>query len=109
MKLSAQSRDGCLRLHLEGELDHHSAREVLSGMLRALDDYMPNRCALDMSRVSFMDSSGIALILRIYKQMQESGGTVWVEEPQHQPRKVLEAAGVDRIVRILCAVKEGEK
>lgn len=109
MKLSAQCREGCLRLSLEGELDHHSARETLGQMLRALDDYMPRCCALDLSRVNFMDSSGIALILRIYKQMRESGGETWVENPQHQPMKVLEAAGIDRVVRVLYAIKEGEK
>ena len=109
MKLSALCREGCLCLRLEGELDHHSARETLGGILRALDDYMPRNCVLDLSRVNFMDSSGIALILRLYKQMRESGGEVWVENPQHQPRKVLEAAGLDRVVRILYAVKEGEK
>jgi stage II sporulation protein AA (anti-sigma F factor antagonist) len=109
MKLSAQCREGCLRLSLEGELDHHSARETLSGMTRMLDDYMPRICVLDFSGVSFMDSSGIALILRVYKQMRESGGEVCVENPRHQPQKVLEAAGIDRIVRVLNTVREGER
>jgi len=56
-----------------------------------------------------MDSSGIALILRLYKQMRESGGELCVENPQRQPHKVIEAAGIDRVVRILTALKEGER
>ena len=109
MKLSVLEKSGCLRICLDGELDHHSARETMQGINRALDDYMPRACIIDMSNVNFMDSSGIALILRIYKQMREGGGQLCVENPQHQPLKVIEAAGIDRVVRILTALKEGER
>ena len=108
MELKKEFYDGCLRIAMFGELDHHTAAAVLSGINRALDDYMPKTCILDMDGVKFMDSSGIALILRLYKQMRQCGGFVMVEQPQRQPLKVLEAAGIDRIVKILTTVKEGE-
>jgi len=109
MKLSFNEAHGYLRISLGGELDHHSARETMRGISRAIDDYMPRACILDMERVNFMDSSGIALILRIYKQMKECGGQLCVENPQRQPLKVIEAAGIDRVVKILTAMKEGER
>ena len=108
MELKNEFNDGCLKISLFGELDHHSADAFLRGISRSLDDYMPNTCILDMSGVKFMDSSGIALILRIYKQLRQSGAKVCVEGLQRQPLKVLEAAGVDRVVKILTAVREGE-
>lgn len=108
MKLSVVESSGYLRISLDGELDHHSARETMLGINRALDDYMPRVCVIDMAGVNFMDSSGIALMLRIYKLLKESGAQLCVENPQRQPLKVIEAAGIDRVVRILTALKEGE-
>lgn len=109
MKLKTEFINGCLKISLTGELDHHCAGEMLSAIGRALDDYMPRKCVLDMSSVSFMDSSGIALILRVYKQMRECGGQAFVAEPQRQPLKVMESAGIDRLVKILTAIKEGDR
>ena len=59
---------------------------------------MPSMLILDMSGVSFMDSSGIAVLLRAYRRLGELGGTVKVVNIPAQAGKVLRAAGVDRIM-----------
>ena len=55
---------------------------------------------LDFGALSFMDSSGIALILKISRLMGETGGRAWVENAGRQPLKVIEASGIDRMVPI---------
>lgn len=109
MKLLVKSCDGRLRIGLYGELDHHSASQTMNGIVKAIDDYMPRECVLDLSELNFMDSSGIALVLRTFKHMNDLGGRVWVENPQRQPLKVLDASGIDRVVKILSTIREGEK
>ena len=100
MKLSALCREGCLCLRLEGELDHHSARETLGGILRALDDYMPRNCVLDLSRVNFMDSSGIAIALHTLQQVKQLGGKMRIVNPSAQVKKVFFAAGIQRMIEM---------
>ncbi len=106
MKVLSGYRDGRLTLYLRGELGHHEAAAALRGITRTLDDYLPRDCVIDMGGLTFMDSSGIALILKIYKLMNETGGRAWVENAGRQPLKVLDASGIDRLVTIRTAADD---
>ena len=63
MEINAKSVDRNLLLELSGEIDHHSARNAMREMELAVDAALPKKLVLDMTGVTFMDSSGIALIL----------------------------------------------
>ena len=65
-----------------------------------LDEYLPRDCALDMSGLSFMDSSGIAVIIRVSRRMKNLGGRAWIENPARQPQRVIDASGIDRLVPV---------
>lgn len=100
MKILSSYKEGRLTLFFQGELDHHEAAAALRKITRTLDDYLPRNCVIDMSGLSFMDSSGIALILKISRLMAETGGRAWVENAGKQPLKVIDASGIDRLVKI---------
>lgn len=89
-----------------GELDHHAAKDVMRRADALLDRYMPLDCALDLSGLTFMDSSGVAVILRLYKRMLDTGGRIWVENPREQPLRVLDVSGIERLVKITTSAKE---
>ena len=55
---------------------------------------------MDFSGVTFMDSSGIALILRSQQRMQLMEGSVVLRNVPEQARRVLDAAGIGRLVSI---------
>ncbi len=100
MKVLSSYKDGRLTLFFQGELDHHEAAAALRKITRTLDDYLPRDCIVDLKGLTFMDSSGIALILKISRLLGETGGRAWVENVGGQPRKVIDASGIDRLVRI---------
>lgn len=100
MKIYSAYSDGCLRLNLEGELDHHEAKSSLRTIDRIIDDLLPRDCIIDLSNLSFMDSSGIAVIMRVHKRMNDMCGKAWVENPNGQPLRVLDASGIDRVIRV---------
>lgn len=100
MKVLSSYRDGRLNLYLQGELDHHEARSSMARIEQMIDEYLPRDCAVDMSGLTFMDSSGIAVILKIAKRLNQMGGRAWFENPSVQPLRVIDASGIDRIVRI---------
>ena len=92
--------DRKLLLELTGELDHQGAAQAIRELELALDAALPLHLALDLSGVTFMDSSGIALILRAQRRMQTLGGSLLVCRVPQQARRVLDAAGIDRVVTI---------
>jgi len=108
MKVLSSYREGRLTLFFRGELDHHEAAAALRRITRTLDDYLPRDCVIDMGDLTFMDSSGIALILKIDRLMSETGGRAWVENVCRQPLKVIDASGIDRMVKVVTAAEAAE-
>ena len=100
MKITTEYQSGILRISLCGELDHHEARKAMESIGEALDAAMPKEVILDMSHLGFMDSSGIALVLKIKRLLSITDGRMLISLPQAQPLKVLEAAGIDAIIPI---------
>lgn len=100
MEMQATSADRNLLLEFRGELDHHGARNALRELEMAVDVALPKVLVLDMSGITFMDSSGIALILRAQQRMQLLDGSILVCNVPAQARRVLDAAGIGRLVTI---------
>ena len=100
MDITTTFSGGRLTIYFCGELDHHAARGTLHTVDSLIEEYLPRECALNMAELSFMDSSGIAVVVRVSRKMRSLSGKVWVEDPPKQPRRVLEAAGIERLVPI---------
>lgn len=100
MEIRAKSSDRNLLLEFSGEMDHHGARNALKELEMTVDASLPKTLILDMSGVTFMDSSGIALILRAQQRMQLLDGSVLVCNVPAQAKRVLDAAGIGRLVTI---------
>ena len=96
MDIRARDTDRELLLEFSGEMDHHGARNALKEVEIAIDAALPRSLILDFAGVTFMDSSGIALILR----MQLMEGSVVLRTVPEQARRVLDAAGIGRLVSI---------
>ena len=99
MKYKAENRQ--LTITLSGELDHHAARELMESIDRLLEQVLPARTLLDLGELSFMDSSGIAVVLRAKRRMEALSGTLMVVNILRQAARVLETAGLDRYVDLI--------
>ena len=100
MKTDTVYQQGRLTVSLSGELDHHEARRAMESITDAMDAAMPREVVLDMSHLGFMDSSGIALVLKIKRRLDLTEGRMLILSPQAPPKKVLEAAGIGRLIPI---------
>ena len=98
MPITVNGREGAVTITLSGEIDHHGARAMMRELEDAISTLLPRRLTLDLSGVTFMDSSGIAVLLRAQRQMEQLGGSLRVTAIPTQPRRVLDAAGVGRII-----------
>ena len=85
---------GHLTAYLTGEIDHHEAallRQKIDARAAGADVRL---LILDFGGVSFMDSSGVGLILGRQRRMQLLGGTLSVQNPPPGVQKMLELAHV---------------
>ena len=89
-----------MTLAISGELDHHGAHGAMQQIDHALDAALPLSLTMDLSGVSFMDSSGIAVLLHLLRRMQALDGRLSVTALPEQPARVLRAAGLDRLIPI---------
>ncbi len=86
---------------LTGEIDHHSAQILRMQIDECIAGAQPSVLVMDFSGVSFMDSSGIGLILGRHKVLSASGGIIIVQNAPKEAKKMLNLAGIQ--------AKEGEK
>ena len=89
-----------LSIHVRGEIDHHTAASIRQGIDATLFEKRPAKLILDLSAVSFMDSSGLGLIMGRYSVMKELGGEMTVWNPSPETRAILTLAGMERLVKI---------
>lgn len=101
MKIKIKSQNGTAIVVLSGEIDHHTAKNLRSELDKFVITMQPEILAIDFSNITFMDSSGIGLIIGRYKLLKECGGQLEIHSPQPYIRRVLKLSGIERIVKII--------
>ena len=99
MKYRVENRQ--LTVRLSGELDHHAAKNLMDSIDRLLEQNLPSKTFLDLGELSFMDSSGIAVVLRAKRRMEALAGALVVVNIPRQASRVLETAGLGRYVDLI--------
>ena len=92
--------DGQLTIALTGEIDHHCAKQYITSISGKIEAYNPRICVLDFRDVSFMDSSGIAVVINALRNMTHINGELVLSGLGDQPKRVFYASGVDKLVKI---------
>ena len=100
MRLTSFLQNGELTLELTGEIDHHSAKELIQCIEGKLEAYTPQICVLNFESVTFMDSSGIAVVINALRIMNRMGGKLFISGLNEQPLKVFRASGMERMIEI---------
>ena len=104
MQFTSFLQDGRLTVAITGEIDHHCAKSYISGIAAKIEAYTPDICILDFREVTFMDSSGIAVVINALRAMTQIEGRLVLAGISPQPMKVFRASGIDKLVEIKEAV-----
>ncbi len=99
MHIRVTQQSGSATAHLFGELDHHSADQVkddLDNLIRRFNDI---NLILDLKNLSFMDSSGLGVILGRYKKLKAKGGKMYIKNANPQIEKVFTVSGIYQIIK----------
>ncbi|MBQ5591404.1 MAG: anti-sigma factor antagonist [Clostridia bacterium] len=85
---------------LEGEIDHHTAAALRMEIDDAVQRNKPKTLKLDFADVTFMDSSGIGLVMGRFRTVQPLGGRLVVSNLSPQVYKIMQLAGLEKIVTL---------
>ena len=97
MQLELTRESGHLTAALIGELDHHAAAELRQKIDTAVLSCRPRRLIIDLTRLTFMDSSGIGLIMGRYRLMVSLGGEVRLSGTSPRMERMIRLAGLDKL------------
>ena len=88
-------------VYVTGELDHYSAQSVRRELDGLISRPGVKRLVLDLKDMTFMDSSGIGVILGRYRELREKGGSVAVKNMNPQVEKVFTLSGMKQVIQIM--------
>ena len=104
MQFTSFLQNGQLTVALTGEIDHHCAKQYILAIAAKIEAYTPQICILDFSEVTFVDSSGIAVVINALRSMTQIEGKLMITGLSPQPMRVFRASGIDKLVEIREAV-----
>ena len=100
MPVNIEFKENEMIAFISGELDHHTAKSIRAVIDAGIESKKPQKVFLDFSGVTFMDSSGIGLVMGRYKVMQNIGGSVIIANPPSHIKKIMHIAGLDKNANI---------
>lgn len=97
MVVETKYEENILTAKLYGEIDHHKAPQIRQKIDAQTENLRPKELHLDFSHVSFMDSSGIGLIMGRYRQVSLVGGVLRVINVPKPLMKIITLSGIDSL------------
>lgn len=89
-----------LVVHLDKELDHHQAEIIRNDTKEYIEYCQIKNIIFDFCNTTFMDSSGIGLIMGRYKVLSETGGRVYAVEVNESVKRIFRMSGLFKIVEV---------
>ena len=100
MSVEIRTTGSTVTAYLSGELDHHTAREMREAIDSSVELNMPSTLVLNFKNISFMDSSGIGLVMGRYRNISKTGGELHITGTSPQIYKVMKLAGMERLAKL---------
>ena len=106
MEIIYENSGTTLIAELFGEMDHHASEKVRRDIDEMMEQYETRNLIFDFSRVTFMDSAGIGVIIGRYKKLKPKDGMIFVSGCSQKIQYILNMAGIFSIVEYADTKKE---
>lgn len=100
LSIDLEVKHNVLCIRLVGELDHHTAEDLRTRVTDSLEKNSINHIILNLEHLSFMDSSGLGVILGRYKQIKNAGGEMVVCSISPAVKRLFDMSGLFKIIRL---------
>ncbi len=92
--------DGNLTVGLRGEMDALGCTHIRPELEQITHSETNNNVVLDMKQVSFLDSSGVGVIVFLYKRLKAQDRTLEITGVQGQPQELMELLRIDKVIPV---------
>lgn len=106
MQLEEERLGDAVVLHVRGELDERTAPTLRQRLDRLIEDRRIRHLVLDFRQLTFIDSSGLGVLLGRYRRLQQRGGRMALVRPAAHVRAVLELSGVPRLIPVYASARQ---
>ena len=101
MPVTIKRKNDYIYAFLKGEIDHHTAPEIRETIDDALSTSETAKIlVLDFGEVSFMDSSGVGLVMGRYRYATRLGKKICVDNLDNRNYKIMQMSGIEKIAEI---------
>lgn len=100
MEIEYRKSGANVTVFLFGEIDHHNAQTINQKIDKIIESEGAKHLVLDFHKVSFMDSSGIGVVLGRYKRMTARAGKISMIGATPLIKKIFVLSGVDKLIDI---------
>lgn len=100
MKTEYNKEDKLLVFKIEEEIDHYTSEKIRKRADYEIQVHIPKKVIVDFSNVTFMDSSGIGMLIGRYKLVSMIGGKMSMINVKPTIKKVFEMSGVLKLIPI---------
>lgn len=100
MKTKYIKEDKLLILEITEEIDHHTCEKIKKRADYEIEIHIPKKVIFDLRNVSFMDSSGIGMIIGRYKLVSMFGGKTSMINVNQKIKKIFEMSGILKLIPI---------
>src|SRR6266496_1292886 len=105
LDLRVQHHDDRAVVHISGEVDLATCPQ-LRDVLAELVDRGVHHLIVDLEQVSFLDSSGIGVLIGVLRRLREHGGSLHLTAPRPHVRRVLELTGITTLLPTYATLDE---
>ena len=98
MRIDSKVVNSTLYIGLSGELDEYASEYARRTLDRILDGEKMTRVVVDMSETSFMDSTGIGVMIGRFKKLKSRGIPIFIANPSRAADKILALTGIYEII-----------
>lgn len=109
LQVKFSNKGNILIVRLYGELDHHASEYVRRKIDNEMIKPTSKNIVFDLTNLSFMDSSGIGIIMGRYKIINKINGKVMIASSNAQILKLLEMSGIQKFIPIFDDVDKAVK
>ena len=100
MKFDYSKENKELIIKLNEEIDQHTVDNIRRKIDNEIEMYIPKKIIFDFSKINFMDSSGIGMVVGRYKLIKMLGGNMQIVNVNKITKRIFDMSGVSRIIEI---------
>ncbi|QOY35955.1 anti-sigma F factor antagonist [Anaerobacillus isosaccharinicus] len=100
LTINMEKKDSILCVRIDGELDHHTSEKLRNEVDEQLQKGKYKHLVLNLENLTFMDSSGLGVILGRYKQITNNGGEMVICSITPPIKRLMDMSGLFKIIRL---------